>query len=335
MSDRQALKSTLKRGALVAAANWPVTLIQATADSLLKLLIAIPVLGGVFLVALVIGAEPQSLITPDWREMAPTIVTALLSRPAVLALFLLAVAVVGIGGSLFVFLIKGGTVSVLARSEREADTGEPGPGGIEALARCSRFSVDFFIDAARAQFPAFARLGMILLTVYAVSAAAYLAGLGLGPQTGGGVAFAAGVTMIFVVWITVVNLVYLLVQIVIAADGLPVASAMRRVAAFLRKEGRAVSRIFVVVLGVVVAATGASLLAAAALSLIWFVPFVGVAVLPLQLAAGLLRALVFQYIGLTSIGAYLSVYRRFTSRLADGRAPAAPYPDLARQVSES
>jgi len=28
------LKPVLKRGALVAAANWPVTLIQATADSL-------------------------------------------------------------------------------------------------------------------------------------------------------------------------------------------------------------------------------------------------------------------------------------------------------------
>ena len=36
------LKPVLKRGALVAAANWQVTLIQATADSLFKLLIATP-----------------------------------------------------------------------------------------------------------------------------------------------------------------------------------------------------------------------------------------------------------------------------------------------------
>ena len=44
------LKPVLKRGALVAAANWQVTLIQATADSLFKLLIATPVFGGLFLV---------------------------------------------------------------------------------------------------------------------------------------------------------------------------------------------------------------------------------------------------------------------------------------------
>ena len=33
---RHTLKSTLKRGALVAAANWPVVIIQAVADSLFK-----------------------------------------------------------------------------------------------------------------------------------------------------------------------------------------------------------------------------------------------------------------------------------------------------------
>ena len=54
------LKSTLKRGALIAAANWQVTLIQSVADSLFKLLIAVPILGGVLLVGLVLGAEHQS-----------------------------------------------------------------------------------------------------------------------------------------------------------------------------------------------------------------------------------------------------------------------------------
>ena len=33
------LKDVLKRGALVAAANWPVAIVQATADSLFKLLV--------------------------------------------------------------------------------------------------------------------------------------------------------------------------------------------------------------------------------------------------------------------------------------------------------
>ena len=37
---RRALKAAIKRGALIAAANWQVTLIQASADSLFKLLLA-------------------------------------------------------------------------------------------------------------------------------------------------------------------------------------------------------------------------------------------------------------------------------------------------------
>ena len=74
MSNRQLLKTTLKRGALVAAANWPVTLVQATADALFKLLFIVPIVGGIFLVALVLGTEPDALISMDWREMALTTV---------------------------------------------------------------------------------------------------------------------------------------------------------------------------------------------------------------------------------------------------------------------
>jgi hypothetical protein len=40
-------------------------------------------------------------------------------------------------------------------------------------------------------------------------------------------------------------------------------------------------------------------------------------VLPLQLGAWLFRGLVFQYVGLSSIGAYLKLYRA-TSATADG-----------------
>src|SRR5258706_10250814 len=109
------LKPVLKRGALVAAANWQVTLIQATADSLFKLLIATPVIGGLFLVGLVIGATPEDLIDLEWREMAGTIITSLLSHPVVLAAFLASLGVVVVGGSLFIFLVKAGAVAVPGR----------------------------------------------------------------------------------------------------------------------------------------------------------------------------------------------------------------------------
>ncbi len=115
MTHRQLLKSALKRGALIAAANWQVTLVTAIADSLFKVLVAVPIVGGIFLVALVLGTEPVALMSLEWRDMAATTVAALLSHPVVLTAFLLAVGVVGVGGSLFVFLVKAGTVGVLVQ----------------------------------------------------------------------------------------------------------------------------------------------------------------------------------------------------------------------------
>jgi hypothetical protein len=135
----------------------------------------------------------------------------------------------------------------------------------------------------------------------------------------------------FVAWITIVNLAYLLMQIVMAADDCSVAAAAPRVIAFLRHERGMVIRVFLVILALVVGATGASFVAAGLLSLIAFVPFVGLAVLPLQLAAWVLRALVFHYIGLTSVGTYVKLYRAFAAQLVEDRlTPAPAYGRIAR-----
>jgi hypothetical protein len=69
------------------------------------------------------------------------------------------------------------------------------------------------------------------------------------------------------------------------------------------------------------------LLATAALGLIAFVPFVGLAVLPLQLLAWVFRGIVFQFLGLASIGAYLRLYREFADSL-EGRLKPAPAYDV-------
>src|SRR5262245_66506651 len=63
------LKDVLKRGALVAAANWTVALVQATADSLIKLLFQAPLICGVFLVALVVAAERSRFMSSEWRRL--------------------------------------------------------------------------------------------------------------------------------------------------------------------------------------------------------------------------------------------------------------------------
>jgi hypothetical protein len=311
------LKPVLKRGALVAAANWQVTLIQATADSLFKLLIATPLIGGLFLVGLVIGSAPQDLLSLEWREMAATIISSLLSHPVVLSAFLASLAVVVVGGSLFIFLVKAGAVAVLVRGERDAGPIEQPPLHFDVITRASKFSSEFYIESARSLFPRYARLGFMLMAVYLVSAGFYLAAAyesGVRGDLGGVLTLV--MTIGFVSWITIVNLVYLLMQIVVAAEDCSVAKAWSRMGAFVRQERRGVSTVFGVVLALVLAATGVSLLATAALGLIAFVPFIGLAVLPLQLLAWIFRGVVFQFLGLTSIGAYLRLYREFLSERA-------------------
>jgi hypothetical protein len=324
VSLRQTVQAVLKRGALVAAANWPVTLIQSVADSLFKLLIAAPLIGGIFLVALVVGDAPGALLTLEWRELAATIVASLFSHPPVLIAFLLAMAVVVGGGSLFVFLVKGGTVGILVGGERDAGVIELPPLQWAVVARASKFTVETFIESATLLFRRYARLGIVLMAVYVASGAAYLAAVFASRATGGSWGMPALLTAAFVCWITIVNLLYLLVQIVIAADDCGVAAGMRRVFAFVRHDWKMLSGVFLVILAMVVFATGASFLATASLGVITFVPFLGpflgLAVLPLQIIAWLIRELVFQYIGLASVGAYVKLYREFSG--AGGRLPA-------------
>ena len=314
------LKPTLKRGALIAAANWQITLIQSVADSLFKLLIAAPVLGGVFLVALVFGAEPARLIELDWRELITTIVGALLSHPIVLAAFLASLGIVILGGSAFVFLVKGGTVATLVDGDRHAGPIEQPPLHLWVVARAGRFSAERFIDSCSHLFARFLRLGLLLMALYLASGIIFYLSL----WWTGGWGLVALFVALFVAWVTLVNLLYLLVQIVVATDDCSVAAGIRRVIAFVRAETRAIGAVFGVVLALLVCATGASILATTALGLIAFVPFFGLAVLPLQLLAWLLRGIVFQFLGLTAIGAYLQLYRAY----ADRPAPR-PVGDLA------
>ena len=306
---RDTLKYALKRGALIAAANWPVIVVQEVADSLFKLLVAVPLIGGVFLVALVLGAEPVTLMSLGWRDLIATIVASLMSRPLVLTAFLAAFGVVVVGGSLFVFLIKGGTVSVLVRGDRAAGPVERPPLHFSTVMTASAFSLEAFEAGARSLFPRYARLGGMLMTMYLVSGGGYLAAVMASRNAGDSWGITALITAVFVAWITILNFLYLLTQIVIAAEDCGIAVATRRVAYFLRHARGPVFSVFLVVLAIVVFATGASLIATAALGLISFVPLLGLTVLPLQLGAWLFRGLVFQYVGLSSVVAYLKLYR--------------------------
>lgn len=308
MSRTTHLKYFLKRGALIAAANWQVVIIQFVGDALFKTMLAVPVVGGVFLVVLVAGGDPSDLLSLELRHIIPTTASVLLAQPIALAAFLGALAIVLAGGSLLLFLIKGGAVTVLIAAERGAGAIEHRPLRLSSLQRAAQFSLERFTQGSRALFRRYLRLGMWLGVVYGVTVALYLA-IVFGPETEEWTLTAALASVALLVWITCLNLLYLLCQIVMAAEECGVRAAAARVLRLLATRPADILFIFGSILALVLLTTAASILATAALGLIAFVPFVGLAALPLQLLAWLLRGLVFQFVALAALVAYLRVYR--------------------------
>jgi hypothetical protein len=318
MSQAPGLKMTLKRGALLAAANWPLVVVQFIAESMLKLLLGVPVVGGIFLVVLLLDADVEEVLGGDVRDIVAAVFGALRAHPAALTFYAIALLLVLVGGSVLTFIVKGGTVAVLADADANAGALERPPLRWQTLRRASRTGIDPFLNGCRRLWRRYVRLGLCLLFVYAVTAAVYL-GLLVGGYTLAdniGVLLWWTITLVaassvLIVWIVVVNFFYLLTQLVMAVEDVGVRTALRRVFRFVKASLRELAGIFGVVLLIVVLALIASVLAAGGLSLIGFVPVVGLAVMPLQVAAWFLRGFVFQYLALGAIGAYLTQYRHY------------------------
>ena len=85
-----ALKHLLKRGALLAAANWQTVAIQFVAQTTFQVLLAVPIIGAAILVAVLLGADIADLLQGSLREMFTTIASALLSEPVALVAFMVA-----------------------------------------------------------------------------------------------------------------------------------------------------------------------------------------------------------------------------------------------------
>jgi hypothetical protein len=325
----EAIKIALKRGALVTAANWEVVVIQFAADSAFKALLTVPVLGAAFLIALIVGSSVPEAIAGDLRSTVVIALATLGEHQSALAAYLVGVIVVMVGGSVLMFLVKSGSVAVLVDAERQAPLVEQPPLRSEVVRQGGRFSLEAFSDGCTTFGRRFVRLGLILTAAYAVSVALYLAliiGFYRWTNATGvawlGTAFAAVGSLILVAWITVLNLLYLLAQLITVAANTSVARAMAAVPRFVARERRLVGGIFVVVVALVMLATAASVLATAALGFIGFVPVVGLAMLPLQLMAWLCRGLLFEYLGLSALGAYAKVLRGTAGVLRTDNTPA-------------
>jgi len=323
MTQSRALKLLLKRGALVAAANWPVVVVQFVAGTLFNALLAVPLAGGAVLVMLLIGADPSDVFRMDYREMLPALVGALLAQPVALAAFLGAFALVAGGASILMFAVKAGTLTVLVAGERAAGAIEQPPLHLAALVAANRFTIDRFTRGMRHLFWRYVTLGTVLGVAYALAVAAY-ALLVFGPPVVsrlGGTLVVTFASLWLVALITVINFLYLLTQAVIASDDCRPSEAAPRVARLLVREARPILGVLGAILALMILTTAASVLATAALGLIAFVPFVGLAALPLQVAAWLLRGLVFQYISLAGAAAYVRLH--LLSRAAGTSVDAA------------
>jgi hypothetical protein len=327
MIQHPSLKAAFKRGALVAAANWPLVAIQFVAEGTLKLLLAVPVVGGVFLVMLLLGeGAVDEVLAGELRGIPAAIFGALTANPVALAAFAISFLLVLAGGSALTFMIKAGTVSILAAAEAQAGPIERPPLRFEAIRRASRTEIEPFVDGVRRYWKRYVKLGSCLVLAYVATAAVYLGFVVGGFTLTANAAALLGWTIatalassILLVWITLLNFLYLLTQMVIAVEDVGVRAGVRRVTHFIRTSLREVAGIFGVVLLLVGLATVASILATAGLGLIAFVPLAGLAVVPLQLAAWLLRGFVFEYLALTALGAYLTQYRYYAR--AVGSAP--------------
>ena len=337
MTHSLPLKAALKRGALIAAANWPLVLVQFIAEAMLKLLLAVPAIGGLFLVMLLLEADVDDVLSGSLRDIASTVFAALRANPIALTAFAIAFLIVLLAGSALTFVVKGGTVALLAAAEASAGAIERPPVRLEAVRRLNRVHIDPFLDACWQFWRRYVRLGGCLLIAYAITALLYL-GIVVGgyaladgtPVLLGWTVVAALASSVLVVWITLINLGYVLTQMIVAVEDVSVRTAAGRVVLFVRGALREIAAIFGVVLLLVVLATIASILATAGLGLIAFVPFAGLAVVPLQFAAWLIRGFVFQYLALTALGGYLSQYRLYTRGAAPLRGIT---PDLSGQRS--
>src|SRR5262245_8986278 len=311
------LKLLLKRGALLGAANWQLVAIQFIAETTFQVLIAVPIVSAAVLAAVLLGADVVGLTQASLRDIFATIAGAMFSEPIALVAFFTAFGIVLVGGSALMFLLKGGTMAVLIAANRETGPIEREPLRFDALRAASQFTVARFIGGCAGLFRRYLGLGLLLMGAYALSGAAYLAFVVYGYRAAVDrllliqwtfiAALAAGVLM---TWITLLNLLYLLLQMAMAYEDVGLADAVRAVVRFVRAEFRPLAGVCLVLFGLIVAATLASAVAWSGVGLIAFVPLVGLAVLPVQIGALLVRGLVFEYLGLTSIGAYLTLYQR-------------------------
>ena len=336
--DAPRLRSLLLRGSVIAAANWPVVIAQAIAESVVKALAGIPLAGAAVLLLLlsVPDALPEGPGPARCATAPASVLAALATVPAALA----GVAVVGAGRRPRRDRLRRrdqGRHGDGDRGRRGAGAAAPaGPLRVADLAAAHAWSRARFMDGCPRFGPRFVRLGSPSRSLEGAVALGYASAVVQ--------AYRGFVSLAASWWIAPVVLG---VSVVALADldrapssstGSPSwrwssttsASATRCArpspsCGGTRWSWRAsvLAALLLSTLAFVV-----TLIAAAAFGLVSFVPVAGVAVLPLQAAVWVVRGLMLPFIELAALAAYAAVYRRrpaasgLVSLAAGGRASA-------------
>ena len=318
VSEPLPLRTALKRGALITAANWPVIVVQFIVVSIARVALAVPIVGGAFMVAVLSNADISSIFAGGLRSAAGIVIASLLTRPVALWSFVLALCVVAAGSGVVSWLAQAGVMGTLAAGEREAGDLHRPPLRMEAMRRTGKFSIESFLASVSHFGRRFVLLGAWLYVGYAILATVAVTTLTLATRLaardGWSVVLplsAVVVTAVGLVAIGALQLTHALLQTIMTTDDCRLSVSVARLRLFLLHDARQVLGIFGVVLLLVVLATAASVLATTGLALIAWVPLVGLAVVPLQLAAWLMRGVIFQYMDLTAWSAYQTQYRRY------------------------
>ena len=280
MSELPGLKATLKRGALVAAANWPLVAVQFVAESTLKLLLAVPVVGGIFLVVLLLGANADELLAGDVRE----IVAAGLRRDAPerrgagrVLRRLRGRAARRIGADLRHQrrdrLAAGGRRGE-GRADRTSAAQRAGGAARQRRRASSRFSTAASGCGGATSGSAPACSAPTRRPRWSISGSSSAASGWSGTPAccSGGPWRPHSPRASLIVWITLVNFFYLLTQMVMAVEDIGVRSGVRRALDFVRSSFREIAGIFGVVLLLATIATVASIVATAGFGLITLIP---------------------------------------------------------------
>lgn len=313
------LGAAFKRGLVITAANWPVVVIDFSMGSFYKLALSIPVLGGAVMVAAIVGSDLNVLLREENRTTADLVFSSLSAAPAALAGFLTGLVIVAIGGAVVVSVLKAGTLSVLVAGERASDDAHLEPFDTASIRRARAYSVAAVIRGATKFARRAVSLAMALTALYGGIVLGYLwlMRVGLGTDSAGAriplwPVLVLGLTTLGAVIGALINLAIDLLRVIVVTDDCSVRTAARRLGRFVVADGRHLFGVCVLMGGVLTLATVVSLLAASGLTVIAWVPYVGFVIVPLQMAAWLVRGLVFEALALSALSSCQVQYRRFS-----------------------